>query len=124
MATTNRSVRLLMTLAWTIIAGLPKGMKVGETFMVHLDGYNITDALAGNAPDPSDEFFYFNDDGSLIALRYAKVVFAEQRAEGFDVWQEPFVTLRFPKLYNLRSDPFERADKTIVYPNGASTTCS
>ena len=98
---------------------LLKGMKVGDkTFKVHLDGYNITDALAGKAPDPRHEFFYFNDDGSLVALRYDqwKVVFAEQRAEGFDVWQEPFVTLRLPKLYNLRSDPFEQADHTIGYP--------
>ena len=50
---------------------LLKGMKVGDkTFKVHLDGYNITDALAGKAPSPRNEFFYFNDDGSLVALRY------------------------------------------------------
>jgi arylsulfatase A-like enzyme len=93
---------------------LLKGMKVGnETFKVHLDGYNITDALAGKTPSPRHEFFYFNDDGSLVALRYDnwKIVFVEQRAEGFDVWQEPFVPLRLPKLFNLRSDPFEKADK-------------
>jgi arylsulfatase A-like enzyme len=90
-----------------------KGMKVGEqTFKVHLDGYNITDALAGKVPSPRKEFFYFNDDGSLVALRYDqwKLVFAEQRAHSFDVWQDPFVTLRLPKLFNLRSDPFEIAD--------------
>ncbi len=53
-----------------------------------------------------------------MALRYNhwKVTFAEQRAEGFDVWQEPFVQLRLPKLFNLRTDPFERADHTIGYP--------
>ena len=47
-----------------------------------------------------------------MALRYNqwKIVFAEQRAHGLDVWQEPFVTLRLPKLFNLRSDPFETAD--------------
>jgi arylsulfatase A-like enzyme len=93
---------------------LMKGMKVGnKTFKVHLDGYNITDALAGKAPSPRKEFFYFNDDGSLVGLRYNqwKVVFAEQRGEGFDVWQEPFTLLRLPKLFNLRSDPFEKADK-------------
>ena len=92
---------------------LLKGMKVGDkTFKVHLDGYNITDALAGKAPSPRHEFFYFNDDGSLVGLRYDqwKIVFAEQRAEGFDVWQEPFVPLRLPKIFNLRSDPFEKAD--------------
>jgi arylsulfatase len=92
---------------------LLKGMKVGKrTFKVHLDGYNITDALSGTSPSPRREFFYFNDDGSLVALRYDqwKVVFAEQRAHGMDVWEEPFVPLRLPKLFNLRSDPFETAD--------------
>jgi len=92
---------------------LKKGMKVGDkTFKVHLDGYNIIDTLAGKAPDPRHEFFYFSDDGSLVGLRYDnwKIVFAEQRAEGFDVWQEPFVTLRVPKIFNLRSDPFEKGD--------------
>ncbi len=92
---------------------LLKGMKVGkQTFKVHLDGYDIRDALAGKTPSPRHEFFYFNDDGSLVALRYNqwKIVFAEQRGQGFDVWQEPFVTLRVPKLFNLRSDPFETAD--------------
>ncbi|TAH38189.1 MAG: arylsulfatase [Planctomycetota bacterium] len=92
---------------------LVKGMKAGaKTFKVHLDGYNVTDALAGKAPSPRQEFFYFNDDGSLVALRYNqwKAVFAEQRGHGFDVWQEPFVPLRLPKLFNLRSDPFETAD--------------
>jgi arylsulfatase len=92
---------------------LVKGLKVGDkTFKVHLDGYNLTDTLAGNAPSPRHEFFYFNDDGSLVGLRYGqwKVVFAEQREHGLNVWQEPFVPLRFPKLFNLRSDPFETAD--------------
>ncbi len=92
---------------------LLKGKKVGDkTFKVHLDGYDLTDALAGKSPSPRKEFFYFNDDGSLVGLRYDqwKVVFAEQRAHGFDVWQEPFVTLRLPKLFNLRSDPYETAD--------------
>jgi arylsulfatase A-like enzyme len=96
---------------------LLKGMKVGaKTFKVHLDGYNLTDALAGKSPSPRKEFFYFNDDGSLVALRYNqyKIVFAEQRAIGLDVWQDPFVPLRFPKLFNLRSDPFETADHESI----------
>jgi len=66
-------------------------MKVGDqTFKVHLDGYNLTDALAGKSPSPRKEFFYFNDDGSLVGLRYNqyKIVFAEQRAHGLDVWQD------------------------------------
>ena len=100
-----------------VTAKLLKGMKVGDkTFKVHLDGYNITDALAGKAPDPRHEFFYWNDDGSLVGLRYDnwKIVFQEQRAEGFAVWQEPFVSLRVPKIFNLRSDPFEKADHVAM----------
>ncbi|MEY2930546.1 MAG: hypothetical protein RL033_1295, partial [Pseudomonadota bacterium] len=91
---------------------LLKGMKVGKTtFKVHLDGYDITDRLKGKGPNPRSEFFYWNDDGSLVGMRYAnwKIVFQEQRSEGFDVWQDPFTSLRLPKIINLRSDPFERA---------------
>jgi arylsulfatase len=94
-------------------AKLLKGMTVGnKTFKVHLDGYNIRDALAGNLPSPRKEFFYFNDDGNLVALRYDhwKIVFMEQRAHGLEVWQDPMVPLRFPKLFHLRADPFESAD--------------
>jgi arylsulfatase len=91
---------------------LLKGMKAGnKTFKVHLDGYNLTDALAGKSPSPRHEFFYFNDDGSLVGLRYDqyKIVFAEQRGHGIDVWREPFVPLRAPLIFNIRSDPFEEA---------------
>ena len=84
----------------------------GKTFKVHLDGYNQMDYFAGKTPSPRKDFFYFNDDGSLVALRYEqwKLVFQEQRSHGFGVWQDPFTPLRFPKLFNLRSDPFETAD--------------
>ncbi len=120
--TVNNDIFSHMDMLPTIMAavGVPdvkeqllKGMKVGKKkFKVHLDGYDITDALTGKGPSPRHEFFYFNDDGSLVALRYDqwKLVFAEQRSHGFDVWQEPFVTLRLPKLFNLRTDPFEEAD--------------
>ena len=97
---------------------LLKGMKVGDkTFKVHLDGYNCMDALAGKSPSPRKEFFYFGDEGNLAAVRVNqyKVVFQEQRAEGFGGWQEPYSALRFPKVYNLRSDPFEEADHSMDY---------
>jgi arylsulfatase len=93
------------------------GMRIGRTnFKVHLDGYDIREALAGRAPSPRREFFYFNDDGSLVALRYDqwKIVFAEQRGESLEVWQDPFVPLRLPKIFNLRSDPFETADHEAI----------
>src|SRR5689334_4470438 len=62
-------------------------------------------------------FLYWSDDGDLFALRYEdwKVVFIEQRNHGFGVWQEGFDKLRVPKLFNLRADPFERADSSILY---------
>jgi arylsulfatase len=92
-------------------------MKVGDkTFKVHLDGYNMLPLLTGEVKaSPRQEFFYFNDDGDLTCLRYDnwKFVFAEQRAEGtLRIWGEPFTTLRFPKLFNMRTDPYERADIT------------
>jgi arylsulfatase A-like enzyme len=97
------------------------GYTVGKkTFKVHLDGYNFLPYLTGQTKEsPRREFFYFSDDGGLVGLRYDrwKMVFQEQRAESFDVWEEPMVTLRVPKLFDLRGDPFERADhEGIDYP--------
>jgi arylsulfatase len=96
---------------------LKKGHKAGDkTFKVHLDGYNLLPYLTGQeSQSPRPGFIYFDDDGDLVALRFDnwKVVFEEQRAPGtLRVWAEPFVPLRVPKLYNLRTDPYERADIT------------
>jgi arylsulfatase A-like enzyme len=92
---------------------LKRGMSVGsKTFKVHLDGYNVTGALAGKSPSPRKEFFYFKDDGSLVGLRYErwKIVFAEQRASSLEAGQDPTAAARLPRIFNLRSDPFETAD--------------
>jgi arylsulfatase A-like enzyme len=97
-----------------LLAGYHAGDK---TFQAHLDGYNFLPYLTGRTREaPRKEFFYFNDDGQLVALRYGrwKLVFAEQRAHGIDVWQDPFVTLRFPKLFDMLGDPFERADHDSI----------
>jgi arylsulfatase A-like enzyme len=95
---------------------LLKGYQAGkQRYKVHLDGYNQLDVLLGNGPSKRDELFYFSDDGDLMALRFRdwKVVFLEQRVQGtLLVWAEPFVHLRVPKLFNLRRDPYERADIT------------
>ena len=96
---------------------LLKGLKIGDTtFKVHLDGYNFLPYLTGKeAKSPRVEFYYFNDDANLVGLRYDnwKFVFSEQRAPGtLRVWGEPWTNLRFPKLFNLRMDPYERADIT------------
>lgn len=96
---------------------LLKGYKaVNKTFKVHLDGYNMLPYLTGEEKkSPRLGFFYFSDDGDLTALRYDnwKFVFMEQRATGtLRIWAEPFTRLRLPKMFNLRTDPFERADVT------------
>jgi arylsulfatase len=94
---------------------LMKGTTWGNrSYKVHLDGYNMLPYLKGEtAEGPRKEFFYFSDTGDLLNLRYKrfKLVFAEQRAHGFDVWSNPFTFLRFPKLYDLRADPFEQVDE-------------
>lgn len=88
----------------------------GQTFKVHLDGYNQLPYLTGQQ-DKSERpyFIYFNDDADLVAMRFAnwKLVFEEQRAPGtLLVWGEPFTKLRIAKFYDLHADPFERADIT------------
>ena len=96
---------------------LLRGHEAGsKTFKVHIDGYNQLPYLTHQQErGVRKEFFYFDDDGDLVALRYEnwKVVFEEQRAQGtMRIWAEPFTKLRLPKLFNLRADPYERADIT------------
>jgi arylsulfatase len=96
---------------------LLKGHKAaGKTFKVHIDGYNLLPFLTGQEPkSPRPGFLYFDDDGNMVAMRYDnfKCVFLEQRCEGtLRIWAEPFTVLRVPLMYNLRTDPFERANVT------------
>jgi arylsulfatase len=92
---------------------LLKGTTInGRSYRAHLDGYNQLDHLTGKSKvSPRNEFIYVNDDGQVVALRYQdwKSVFLENRGQAFGVWREPFVELRVPLLFNLRRDPFERA---------------
>jgi arylsulfatase len=94
---------------------LLEGHTVGEmTYKVHLDGYNMLPYFTGAEKDsPRNSFFYISDDGEIIAIRMGdwKVVLMEQRAKTLQCWFEPFVKLRAPKIFNLRRDPFERADE-------------
>ncbi|MGZ5293461.1 MAG: arylsulfatase [Actinomycetota bacterium] len=96
---------------------LLEGHEVGDkTFRVHLDGYNLLPYLIGEDDrSPRQSFFYFSDDGDLVAMRYDnwKLQFMQQRLPGtLAVWVEPFVATRVPLLFNLRTDPYERADIT------------
>jgi arylsulfatase len=100
-----------------IVEKLKGGYEVGEqTYKAHIDGFNLLPYLTGEADkSPRQLFFYISDDGDVLAIRFDnwKVVFMEQRVQGtLRIWAEPFVALRVPKLFNLRTDPFERADVT------------
>lgn len=98
-----------------IRAKLLKGHKAGaKTFKVCIDGQNMLPYFTGQAKEsPRESFIYIDDDGQLVAVRYSdwKLVFMEQRAKQLACWAEPFVHLRVPKMFNLRRDPFERADQ-------------
>lgn len=93
------------------------GAQLGErSYRVHLDGYDISQHLYGESEGSGrDEIFYFSDDGDLTALRFRdwKLVFMEQRATGtLKLWANPFTPLRVPLIFNLRRDPYERAQLT------------
>jgi arylsulfatase len=96
-----------------IATQLREGVELnGRSYRNYVDGYNQLDYLKGTAAQsPRSEFWYVNDDGQVVAARYDdwKVVFLENRGEAFGVWREPFVELRVPLLFNLRRDPFEKA---------------
>jgi len=93
---------------------LLKGHKIGNmTYKVHIDGFNMIPYLTGEVKEsPRETFFYISDDGEVMAIRHKdwKAVLMEQREKTCLLWAEPFVSLRIPKIFNLRRDPFERAD--------------
>ncbi len=97
-----------------IVEKLMAGHTAGDkTFTVHIDGYNMLPYFTGEAEhSPREFFFYVSDDGDILALRMNdyKCVLMEQRATRLMAWIEPFVKLRAPKIFNIRTDPFERAD--------------
>jgi arylsulfatase A-like enzyme len=100
------------------------GVKLnGQTYRNHIDGYDMLDYLSGRASDsPRPGFIYVNDDGDIVAVRWNdwKVVYKENRGQGFGVWREPFTELRVPLVFNLRRDPYERAQHNAnVYEDWA-----
>jgi arylsulfatase A-like enzyme len=100
-----------------IVDKLKEGHTIDDkTYKVHIDGYNLLPFLTGEVEkSPRQGFIYFSDDCDVLGIRYDnwKVVFMEQRSPGtLGLWAEPFTPLRVPKLFNLRTDPYERADTT------------
>jgi arylsulfatase len=102
-----------------IVEKCKKGHKaLNKTFKVHLDGYNLLPLIKGEVKEnPRKGIMYWSDDGDLMALRVGdwKCHFMIQHAEGVGAWTNPFVSMRVPQLYHLRSDPFERGDTAIFY---------
>jgi arylsulfatase A-like enzyme len=96
-----------------------KGYRIGDkTFKVHLDGFNLMPFLAGKEEkSPREGFIYWSDDGECMAVRMGrfKIVFAEQRSAGLDVWREPLSPMRVLKFFDLRADPFERGEESFKY---------
>jgi arylsulfatase A-like enzyme len=102
-----------------LVEKVKKGYKIGDTtFKVHLDGLNLMPFLAGKEKEsPRKGFIYWSDDGDCMAMRMGryKIVFAEQRAKGLDLWREPLSVLRIPKFFDLRADPFERGEESFKF---------
>ncbi len=98
---------------------LLKGAQAGnKSFKVHLDGYNQMDYLSGKSDQSArKEFFYFSDDGDLLAVRYDRIKahFMIQEATGIDVWRHPFTHLRAPIFFDLAIDPVERGQEGMNY---------
>ncbi|MFD2427937.1 sulfatase-like hydrolase/transferase [Sphingobium scionense] len=111
----------LVAAAWNpeVKDQLLQGTKVGDTsFKVHLDGFDETDYLSGKAKDSARKgFLYFSDDGDLLAVRGKRVKahFMVQDAIGFEVWRNPFRTLRAPMIFDLQIDPYEKSSDGINY---------
>lgn len=100
-----------------IVEKLKKGFRaIGRTYKNHIDGFNLLPYLTGEVTEsPRNIYFYFSDDGDVLGIRFDnwKMVFMEQRSKGtMQVWAEPFIRLRLPKIFNLRTDPYEFADIT------------
>jgi arylsulfatase len=102
-----------------LVAKVKKGYEMGgKTYKVHLDGENLLPFLAGKEKEsPRKGFIYWSDDGDCMAMRMGryKIVFAEQRKTGLEVWREPLSQMRIPKFFDLRADPFERGEESFNY---------
>ncbi len=89
-----------------IVDKLRQGHRVGDrTYRVHLDGYDQTDLLAGRGTGKRQNIFYFDDNANFNAMRWNdwKIHFAFMM-EG---WGGPREALNFPRVVNLRTDPYE-----------------
>jgi arylsulfatase len=97
-----------------INAKLLNGHRAGEkTFKVHIDGYDQSELLAGKGPGKRHNIYYFDDNANFNAIRWNdwKIHFAVAN-EG---WSGPREALNFPRLVNLRTDPYETSLDSGMY---------
>jgi arylsulfatase A-like enzyme len=101
----------------SVTAELLKGKPIGgQTYKVHLDGYDQTDMLMGKGPSKRHELFYFTE-GTLSAVRIDdyKYRFTDQP----NGWLGATLKVDWPILVNLRLDPFERTGMYNGKDNGS-----
>lgn len=98
-----------------IAADLKKGAKInGKQYKVHLDGYNQIDMLTGKGPSKRKEIFYFSEaELGAVRINDMKYIFLDQP----NGWFGPKVTLDWPKMVNLRLDPYERTINFTEVPS-------
>jgi len=91
----------------------------GRDYKIHLDGYNFLPRLTGKAEKgPRTHFIYGTDGGKISAIRFDdrwKAIYMEQASHGTRVWVDKLEELKAPLLFDLRMDPFEKAEHTNTY---------
>ena len=96
-----------------LVAKMKKGYRAGkETWKVHLDGHNFVPYFKGEASaGPRESYLYWGMDGALNAVRWRdfKAHFNFQVGPANPFKGSHMVTPNAPLIFNLRADPFERA---------------
>jgi arylsulfatase A-like enzyme len=105
-----------------LVEKMKKGYKANsKDFKVHLDGYNFLPYFKGEVEKgPRESYLYFGMDGTLNAVRWNdfKAHFNYQVGPANPFKGAHMVSPIAPLIFNLRSDPYERAQ----YESGAWET--
>lgn len=82
----------------------------GKTFKVHLDGYDLTELLKGEAKEPPREtVYYFDQGGNLNAIRWNDWKLSFATASHGNIATATREVSSWALIANLRMDPYERA---------------
>ncbi len=93
---------------------LLKGSSDGRTYRNYIDGFDMLDYITGKTTEsPRKAFIYVTDGGEIAAVRVEDWKRWFWRIVGLpSSLAEPVAKLRVPLLFNLRRDPYERANTT------------